>query len=113
VQKTLGEQMPALELASTCSTKRFEKQRRREREMRSAGSMLGPNGFFGLAHNDIQVGDSLWLIYGARVPFIVRPSRNAGNIKLHQLVCEAYVHGAMNGEAMKMKAVKNATLYLE
>ncbi|PMD36302.1 HET-domain-containing protein [Hyaloscypha variabilis F] len=71
------------------------------------------NGFFGLAHNDIQVGDSLWLIYGARVPFIVRPSRNVGNIKLHQLVCEAYVHGAMNGEAMKMNAVENATLHLE
>jgi hypothetical protein len=35
--------MPVLELASTCSTKRFVKQRRREREMSSAGSMLGLN----------------------------------------------------------------------
>lgn len=70
-------------------------------------------GFIGLAHNDIQVGDYLWLIYGAGVPFIVRPSRNVGHIKLHQLVCEAYVHGAMNGEVMKMNAVQNTTLHLE
>jgi len=35
--------MLVLELASKCSTKRFTKQIRREREMSSAGNMLGPN----------------------------------------------------------------------
>ncbi|KAI9768037.1 MAG: hypothetical protein M1839_004300 [Geoglossum umbratile] len=73
-------------------------------------------GYLGLALNGIQIGDSVWLINGAKVPFITRPSEKIGpelGVQLHQLVCEAYVHGVMDGEAMKLPDIEGDLLFLE
>jgi hypothetical protein len=70
--------------------------------------------YFGIALNDIKVSDSLWLVHGAPMPFIARSSRvGSRGTRLHQLVCEAYVHGVMQGEALAFDGVKKEFLYLE
>ncbi|KAK3324977.1 heterokaryon incompatibility protein-domain-containing protein [Apodospora peruviana] len=76
-------------------------------------------GFVGLAANGVQPGDEVWLIVGARVPFILRrreqeaaggeennsedgSSNDMDNMMSkmsYSLVCEAYVHGIMHVEA--------------
>jgi hypothetical protein len=40
--------------------------------------------------------DKVWIIPGARTPFVLRQKDTR-----YQLVGECYVHGLMNGEAMK------------
>ncbi|KAK3387845.1 heterokaryon incompatibility protein-domain-containing protein [Podospora didyma] len=99
----------------------------------SSSSSSSP--YVGLAANGVEEGDEVWLIIGAKVPFILRPTLSIGSIlnnmsranpessttqlgrseAIHpsssslagssprkildfQLVCEAYVHGIMNGE---------------
>lgn len=52
-------------------------------------------GFFGISNQAIQEGDSVWILAGAETPFVLR-NRN-GNEWL--VVGEAYLHGAMEGEA--------------
>ncbi|PVH89978.1 hypothetical protein DL98DRAFT_508199 [Cadophora sp. DSE1049] len=46
-------------------------------------------GYVGLAPVDVEYGDALYILDGARVPFLLRGNR---------LVGEAYVHGIMHGE---------------
>lgn len=43
-----------------------------------------------------KVDDEVWILSGARFPFILRPLENGR----HELVGEAYVHGIMYGEAL-------------
>jgi hypothetical protein len=62
------------------------------------------NGFIGLAANQIEAGDEVWLVKGARVLFLFRgpvltPRTMEGNLhKFYHLVCEACIHGIMNVE---------------
>jgi hypothetical protein len=53
-------------------------------------------GYMGLGPNCLRVGDIVCVLFGATVPFILRPKYN-----YYQLVGEAYVHGIMEGEAMQ------------
>lgn len=53
--------------------------------------------YLGIASQSLEKGDAVWVLAGAAVPIILRPLSN-GNWKL---VGEAYVHGIMNGEAVK------------
>ena len=48
----------------------------------------------GLMPKSAQVGDELWFLQGAKVPFILR-RMEIGN---HELIGEAYIHGYMQGE---------------
>ena len=76
----------------------------REGTAGSRGVFWTRNGYVGLAANEIDVGDEVWLIKGARIPFMLRgpvmsPKTNEGiRYNFYHLVCEAYVHGVMNGE---------------
>lgn len=63
------------------------------------GYMLGhlfatSDGFMGRCVNALPEKDEVWLIRDASVPFILRPV-DGGR---HQLVNEAFIHGAMYGE---------------
>lgn len=49
----------------------------------------------GLAPIGAKVGDQVWFLSGARVPFVLRKVEN----ERFELVGEAYVHGCMRGEA--------------
>ena len=55
-------------------------------------------GYFGLGPLAIQEGDLCCVLFGARVPFIVRSTRTAGH---YRLVGECFAHGLMRGEATR------------
>jgi hypothetical protein len=53
------------------------------------------SGHLGNGTESLEVGDEVWVLAGAPVPFLLRPVRHGG----YRLVGEAYVHGIMHGEA--------------
>ncbi|PQE13628.1 heterokaryon incompatibility protein [Rutstroemia sp. NJR-2017a BVV2] len=53
-------------------------------------------GYVGLGGNVCKTGDVICVIHGCSTPIILRGKGNA-----FQLVGEAYIHGIMNGEALK------------
>jgi hypothetical protein len=57
-------------------------------------------GYIGMGPVSAAVGDEIWVLRGARVPFVLRP-RAGGD---YQVIGEAYVHGIMHGEALKGEA---------
>ncbi len=64
------------------------------------------NGALGVGPPGIQLGDEVWLIRGAKIPFVLRPMHQTqGEISVEglefTLLGETYVHGAMNGEMLK------------
>ena len=52
-------------------------------------------GFLGLCPPSSDVGDSVWILPNAKVPFILRPRKGTWH---YELLGEAYLHGCMNGE---------------
>ena len=63
----------------------------RRRLFRTKESQLG------LGPRSLQVGDEVWILGGARYPFLLRPLENGA----YWLVGTIYVHGIMHGEAIK------------
>jgi len=63
-------------------------------------------GHLVLSAEYVKQGDSVALIQGAQVPFILR-RQNGGQ---YQLISEAYVDGIMDGEAMETSKCSNITL---
>ncbi|KAK2616075.1 hypothetical protein N8I77_002784 [Diaporthe amygdali] len=55
-------------------------------------------GRFGLGPRIARVGDTVWLLSGARTPFILRPAHGLHGDRQVSLIGEAYVHGAMDGK---------------
>jgi hypothetical protein len=53
--------------------------------------------YFGLGSESLRDGDEIWIIAGSRVPLALRQADQG----LYRLVGGAYMHGFMNGEAMK------------
>ncbi|CZR59900.1 related to heterokaryon incompatibility protein het-6 [Phialocephala subalpina] len=54
-------------------------------------------GYFVLGPKALEAGDVICVLFGARVPFCLRPIG-----KRYLLVGECYVHGLMNGEAISL-----------
>ncbi|KAK0124224.1 hypothetical protein ONS95_009200 [Cadophora gregata] len=72
------------------SSKGFYLFDRAAKEVRSNRRLFRTTGgYIGLAPVDVDYGDALYILDGARVPFLLRKNR---------LVGEAYVHGIMHGE---------------
>lgn len=57
-----------------------------------------------LAPPDTEVRDSVCILLGGRVPYILRPKHGGA----YTLVGESYVHGFMKGEALKNDAAKDS-----
>ncbi|RYP75046.1 hypothetical protein DL770_007490 [Monosporascus sp. CRB-9-2] len=57
-------------------------------------------GFFACLPEEASVGDSVWILAGCRLPGVLRPS--ASHPGSFEFVGGGYVHGVMNGEALKM-----------
>lgn len=55
-------------------------------------------GYLGLGPRSMQVGDEVWLICDAKVPFVLRPLPNDTK---YSLMGESYLHGFMHGEMLK------------
>lgn len=57
-------------------------------------------GRIGLGNRDIRVGDSICVLGGGSMPFILRQVEGHGGGVAYQYIGQAYVHGIMDGEAM-------------
>ncbi|KJJ30362.1 hypothetical protein AFLA70_289g001570 [Aspergillus flavus AF70] len=59
-------------------------------------------GYLGLGPWSVQPGDEVWVIAGARMPFVLRKpsSDDSSRTERRSLVGETYVHGIMDGEAI-------------
>lgn len=63
-------------------------------------------GYIGMGSPDVREGDEVRIFGGGRVPFVIRSLDNpplekpAGEIPNYHLICDAYVHGVMRGEAV-------------
>lgn len=57
----------------------------------------------GLGPMSTCAGDSVYILKGARVPFVLRSITGSGN---QQLIGECYVHGVMEGEMLKAEGFK-------
>jgi hypothetical protein len=70
--------------------------------------LITKKGLIGLGSQDMLVGDTVHVLLGGRVPFILRPvnePHNAGQVpspRCFRYVCDAYVHGIMDGEGLNM-----------
>ncbi|MCJ1404919.1 hypothetical protein MMC11_008145 [Xylographa trunciseda] len=53
-------------------------------------------GLLALVSHQAEVGDVIYVLHGASVPFVLRPRGNA-----FWLISECYVHGMMDGEALQ------------
>ncbi|KAH7010715.1 heterokaryon incompatibility protein-domain-containing protein [Macrophomina phaseolina] len=58
---------------------------------------LSSEGLIGLAPENAQKGDQIWVVNGGRMPLILRPLSGAQNDRFN-LVGDSYVHGIMQGE---------------
>lgn len=67
-----------------------------KRALHSRGVFISELGYMGLAREDVRKGDDISILFGGQVPFILRQHGET-----YQLKSECYVHGVMDGEAMK------------
>jgi hypothetical protein len=74
-------------------------------------------GYIGLVPPFAEVGDAVFLIRGAQVPFVPRtvegPLSSEGSRVLCHLVGEAYVHGLMYGDVVGLGGEGLETQVLE
>ncbi|KAF4631965.1 hypothetical protein G7Y89_g6164 [Cudoniella acicularis] len=67
---------------------------------------ISDNGFVGLGPAHLEVGDGLFVLSGANMPFILRGeggegSGGVGSSHVYRLIGEAFVEGIMGGEAVE------------
>lgn len=63
----------------------------------------------GIAPNGVKVGDSVGIIGGGEVPFILRKIPESEE---HQLIAGCYIHGMMNGESLAFPDVEKTYFLL-
>ncbi|KAF5678090.1 heterokaryon incompatibility 6 OR allele [Fusarium circinatum] len=60
-------------------------------------AFLTDTGYLGMGHDSTQAGDEVWIVSGSPAPLVLRKSAERNE---YCLIGEAYVHGAMQGEAV-------------
>ena len=55
-------------------------------------------GYIGLAPKGAKVGDEIYLLFGAEVPYVLR--RKGDDLQTFEVVGECYCHGIMEGEML-------------
>jgi hypothetical protein len=51
--------------------------------------------------SDVQIGDEIWIVFGCRMPILLRPKREGGKALRYQVIGPAIVPGIMKGEVIK------------
>ena len=82
--------------------------------------IISNNGYMGLVPIDTQPGDKICILYGGRVPFILRETYEQVEVNgiihnCHILLGDSYIHGLMKGEATEMvqkQEIKEQGFYL-
>ncbi|KAI4288281.1 MAG: hypothetical protein L6R35_002457 [Caloplaca aegaea] len=67
-------------------------------------------GLMGMGPQSLQVDDSIWLVPGAKVLFVLREKRGTPRF---ELMGDCYVHGRMHGEALEDAMPNMTTVELE
>ena len=65
--------------------------------------------YLGNGPRSIRPGDQVWILAGAKIPFILRPQENGKYV----LVGDSYVHGIMHGEAFERQGFEFVNIQLE
>lgn len=65
--------------------------------------------YLGNGPRKTKPGDQVWILAGAKVPFVLRPQETGK----HVLVGDCYVHGIMHGEAFERQGFELVNLQLE
>jgi hypothetical protein len=60
-------------------------------------------GLIGIAHMETQVGDTIVLVQGSRVPLILRETRDTEGRRAWTFVGDSYIHGVMHGEGLALE----------
>ena len=73
-----------------------------DREIRVRGARLffTANGFVGVGPYTIEAGDSVCILAGGPLPYVLRPVLHAARLNTFELVGSCYVHGVMDGQAV-------------
>ena len=64
------------------------------------------NGYLGLGHRSLELGDKVYILMGGDMPFVLRPF--GGNT--FGFGGESYVHGIMDGEALALKMTNEGVM---
>lgn len=62
--------------------------------------MLSENGYVGLVPSSTEIGDQICVLYGCHAPVILR--KCSGNADGFTLIGDAYIHGLMDGEVVRL-----------
>ncbi|ETN47230.1 uncharacterized protein HMPREF1541_01422 [Cyphellophora europaea CBS 101466] len=62
----------------------------------------------GLAPHHARIGDQICILYGCSVPVVLRALPDSGNDTHRQLIGDAYVYGAMDGEMVESSLGEDA-----
>jgi hypothetical protein len=79
-------------------------------EVRNVRLCLTKNGYLGLVPLAAELGDVVCIVHGSCVPFILRRCKDVKGA--FRLVGKCYIHGIMEGEAMRMKDLEQREISL-
>lgn len=68
-------------------------------------TFLGAEGFVGLGPLGMRTGDVVCVLYGGSFPFVLREVQTTALVDAYELVGEAYCHGIMDGEVLRIGIV--------
>jgi len=63
---------------------------------------ISEKGLMGIAPCDMRKGDVIAVLFGARTPFVLRPSKPLDGRGLYTIVGDCYVDGFMEGKALRV-----------
>ncbi|KAF2034904.1 hypothetical protein EK21DRAFT_107535 [Setomelanomma holmii] len=74
------------------------------REVKNGRRMFRTKGdLLGMGPLSVQEGDEVWIILGAKIPFVLRLVDGGKELKRYKLIGEAFILGYMDGEAVQEK----------
>jgi hypothetical protein len=71
------------------------------RTFRSKANSPNNSTLVGLVPQSAKLGDNLCILYGCSVPVVLRKLSGSNTSICWQLIGDAYVHGIMDGEALR------------
>ncbi|KAL1607978.1 Folylpolyglutamate synthetase [Paraconiothyrium brasiliense] len=82
----------------------YQKSRAYQKILRAFGKgrrfFVTQTGYLGLGPDSVEAGDEVYIISGASIPFVLRPT---GGSRSYKIIGETYVHGIMDGEFMQKR----------
>ena len=71
-------------------------------------------GLFGVGPTNLQPEDEIWVLYGGRVPFVLRKTTNNAlqNQNSYKFIGDCYYHGVMDGQALNNSAPESTVILI-